>query len=80
MPGKGCKGGGKGGRKHTPVVSKAQRGAMGVALAAKREGVKKVKPGGVAKEMMGGMTEKELESHLRESRGKKLPAKAKKKG
>jgi len=51
------------GKKHTPIVSEAQRGLMGATLARRRTG----KKGG-----MSGMTTAELESHLKESSGKKL--------
>ncbi len=51
-------------RKHTPITSKAQQGMMGAELARRRAG----KEG-----RMKGMTTKELESHLHESAGKKLP-------
>jgi len=51
-------------KKHTPIVSKKQRGLMGADLARLRAG-KKTKT---------GMSEEELERHLRESKGKKLPA------
>ena len=50
-------------RKHTPIVSKKQRGFFGAELARKRAG-KKTKT-----EMSG----EELARHLRESKGKKLP-------
>ena len=64
MPGKGC---GKGGhRKHTPIVSRKQRGFFGAELARKRAG----------KETRTDMTEAELERHLEESAGKKMPARA----
>ncbi len=65
MPGKCC---GKGKKKHTPITSEAQRGLMGAELARRREG---------EKPRMKGMTEAELESHLKESGGKKLPKKSK---
>lgn len=51
------------GRKHTPITSKAQRGMFGAELARRRAG---------KKGRMAGITTSELESHLRESRGKKL--------
>jgi len=57
-------------RKHTPIVSKAQRGLFGAELNRRREGKQR---------RMAGITTAELESHLQESGGKKLPAKAKKK-
>lgn len=50
-------------RKHTPIVSKKQRGFFGAELARKRAG-KKTKT---------SMPEEELARHLRESKGKKLP-------
>ena len=61
MPGKGCKG-----RKHTPIVSKKQRGFMGAELARKRAGKKGKTTMSVA----------ELCRHLKESKDKKLPKKA----
>lgn len=51
-------------RKHTPIVSKAQRGKFGAELRRRRKGLKS---------RMEGITTKELESHLSESRGKQLP-------
>jgi len=57
-------------RKHTPITSKAQRGKFGAELARRRAG---------KKPRMPGITISELESHLRESRGKKLPARKKRK-
>ena len=75
MPGKGCK---KRGRKHTPITSGAERGAMGVAYASKKG--KKIKGGlrGPAKAIKKSMTKAELKRHLKESKGKKLPKKSKK--
>lgn len=57
-------------RKHTPIVSKKQRGLFGAELARRRAGKTR---------RMKGITTKELESHLGESKGKKLPKKSKKK-
>lgn len=68
MPGKGCKG--SSGRKHTPIVSKKQQGKFGAELARRRAG---------KTSRMKGITTKELEEHLKESKGKKLPKKSKKK-
>jgi len=59
----------KSGRKHTPIVSKAQRGLFGAELARRKRGLKGRLP---------SMTLAELEQHLKESRGKKLPARTKK--
>lgn len=75
MPGKGC---GKGGRKHTPITSKRQQGAMGVAYAAKKG--KTIKGGlrGPAKAIKKSMKKVELKRHLEESADKRLPKKAKK--
>lgn len=56
-------------RKHTPIVSEKQQGLMGAELGRRREG----KQG-----RMKGTTTKELESHLHESKGKKLPKRIKK--
>ena len=55
MPGKGCK-------KHTPIVSKKQRGLFGAELARKRAG----------KRGKTSMSEATLKRHLEESRGKKF--------
>jgi len=52
------------GKKHTPIVSKAQRGLFGAELARRRAG---------KRPRMSGITTAELRSHLRESRGKNLP-------
>ena len=71
MPGKKCKK-----RKHTPIVSEAQRGAMGVAYAAKKGQIPKSKLKGPAKKIVKGMTKVELKRHLKESKGKKLPKRA----
>ena len=57
------------GKVHTPIVSKAQRGLMGAELGRHRAG---------KQTRMKGITTAELEGHLRESKGKKLPKKAKK--
>jgi len=54
-------------RKHTPITSKAQRGLFGSELARRRAG---------KKGRMEGITTAELESHLRESKGKRLPRKS----
>lgn len=54
-------------RKHTPITSEAQRGFMGAELARKRAG----------KEGKTEMSKAELARHLEESKGKKLPKKAK---
>lgn len=64
MPGKGCR------KKHTPVVSKAQRGLFGAELARRRAG---------KKSRMKGITTTELRGHLKESAGKKLPKRRKRK-
>jgi hypothetical protein len=52
-------------RAHTPIVSERQRGLFGSELARRRKGEEGKMP---------GITEDELEGHLRESGGKKLPA------
>jgi len=54
--------------KHTPITSKKQQGLFGAELARRRAGKAR---------RMRGITTKELESHLKESGGKKLPAVAK---
>ena len=64
MPGKYC--GKKGHRKHTPITSKAQQRLFGAVA-----GGKKTKATGLSK--------KEAKRHLRESKGKKLPARKRKK-
>lgn len=61
MPGK-CKK-----RKHTPIVSKKQRGLFGSELARRKEG---------KRPRMPGITKEELREHLKESKGKKLPKSA----
>jgi len=66
MPGKGC----KSKRKHTPIVSVKQRGKFGSELARRKAGKKR---------RMKSITTAELRSHLKESKGKKLPKKVKKK-
>lgn len=53
-------------RKHTPITSQKQRGLFGAELSRRREG----QPA-----RMKGITTAELESHLKESKGKKLPHK-----
>jgi len=63
----------KSGRKHTPITSKAQRGAMGVAYAAKKGKISVKKLKGPAKKMYKSMPKVELARHLEESGGKKLP-------
>jgi hypothetical protein len=64
MTGKLCSG-----RKHTPVVSEAQRGMFGAELGRRRAG---------KRGKMKGITQAELESHLHEAGGKKLPKRSKK--
>lgn len=56
-------------KKHTPIVSKAQRGKMGAELARRRAG---------KKPQMPSITTAELRSHLHESKGKRLPARTRK--
>jgi len=51
-------------RKHTPIVSKKQQGLFGSELARRRAGKKSKMP---------DISTAELETHLRESKGKKLP-------
>ena len=60
----------KSGRKHTPIVSEAQRGKMGAELRQRREGKKSTMP---------GMSEAELVRHLKEAKGKNLVARVHKK-
>ncbi len=64
MSGKGC----KSNRKHTPITSEAQQGKFGSELVRRRVG---------KESRMSGITTKELESHLHESKGKNLPKRAK---
>jgi len=66
MTTKKCK---KSGRKHTPITSKAQRGLFGAEYARGKKGKKK----------KTDMSQAELKRHLKESKGKKLPKKAKRK-
>ena len=64
-------------RKHTPIKSEAQRGAMGAAYAAKKGKIPVSKLRGVSKEMYKSMPAAELKRHLEESGRKKLPKKKK---
>ncbi len=54
-------------RPHTPIISKKQAGLFGAEYARRKKGLKG---------KMTGITKKELRSHLKESKGKKLPEKA----
>ncbi|GAH72967.1 unnamed protein product [marine sediment metagenome] len=65
MPGKGC--GKKGTRKHTPITSEKQQGKFGAEYARRKAG---------KKGRMPGITMEELRSHLKEAKGKKLPARS----
>ena len=68
MPGVGC---GKGGhRKHTPIVSKKQRGLFGAAYGAKRSG--KPMPSYVP-ESLANVSASVLKAHIEEAGRKKLP-------
>ena len=51
-------------RKHTPIVSQAQKGMFGADMARREKGMKP---------MMKGIAMSELEGHLKESKGKHLP-------
>ena len=51
-------------RKHTPITSEAQKGLFGAELARRKKGKKR---------KMKKITTTELRSHLKESKGKKLP-------
>ena len=62
-------------RKHTPITSKAQQGAMGAAYSAKKGKTPVSKLFGPSLQMYKGMSGTELKSHLQESGGKKLPKK-----
>jgi hypothetical protein len=64
------------GRKHTPIVSKKQRGAFGSAYGAKKAG--KGKPRRTPASIWN-MPMWELKAHLKESGGKKLPKRARRK-
>lgn len=65
MTGEGCRY-----KKHTPIVSKKQRGFFGAELKRKRTG----------KGTQTKMSEGVLSRHLKESKGKKLPLRSKRKG
>lgn len=54
-------------RKHTPIVSKKQRGLFGAEYNRRKRGLKRRIP---------GITTEELKSHLEESAGKKLPVRS----
>jgi len=56
-------------RKHTPIVSKKQRGLFGAEYRRRKKGLKS---------RMKGITKTELKRHLKESKGKNLPEVAKK--
>lgn len=58
-----------------PAKSKAQQKAAGAALAAKRGEIKKSELKGASKQLVGSMTEKELEE-LASTKRKGLPEKA----
>ncbi len=68
---KACK---KGGKKHTPITSKSQFGAFGSAYGAKKAG--KGKPSKTPSSIWK-MPMAELERHLEEAGGKKLPKRVK---
>jgi hypothetical protein len=57
-------------RKHTPIVSQAQRGKFGAEYGRRKAG---------KKSRMKGITTAELRSHLKESKGKKLPKRRRRK-
>ncbi len=57
-------------RKHTPIVSKKQRGLFGAELARRESG---------KTPRMKGITKTELRRNLHESKGKSLPSKSHKK-
>jgi hypothetical protein len=56
-------------RKHTEITSERQRGLFGAEYARGKKGQKK----------RTGMSQAELKRHLKESKGKKLPKRSKKK-
>lgn len=62
-------------KKHTPYTSEKQTTAGRIALAAKKGKIPKSKLRGASKQMYKGMTEKELQSHSEETKGKNLPEK-----
>lgn len=62
-------------KKHTPIVSSKQQGAFGSAYGAKKAG--KGKPSKTPSAIWDIFTT-DLKSHLKESKGKKLPRKVKK--
>ncbi len=68
----------KSGRKHTPIMSGKEQGAMGIAYSAKKGETPVSKLRGPAKEMYKSMPKVELKRHLVESKGKSLPEMAKK--
>ena len=51
-------------KRHTPITSEAQQGKFGAELGRRRTGKAR---------KMRGITTEELESHLKESKGRKLP-------
>jgi len=57
-------------RKHTPIVSEAQRGLFGAEYARRKKGLTP---------RMRGITKTELKGHLKESKGKNLVSRVKKK-
>ena len=63
MPGHGC----TSSRKHTPIVSGRQQGKFGAEYGRRKAG---------RASQMKGITTAELRSHLKESKGKKLPARS----
>ena len=63
MPGTSC--GKKGHRAHTPITTRAQRGFFGAELRRARKGQRR---------KASSLSEAELERHLHEAKGKKLPA------
>lgn len=60
-------------RKHTPIVSKSQRGAMGAAYSAKKGKTSVASLWGPARQIYEAMSVEELKRHLKEIGGKKLP-------
>ena len=66
-------------RKHTPIKSVAQRGAMGAAYAAKKGKTPVSKLFGPSKQMYASMPTEELRRHLKEAGSKVLPARKRKK-
>lgn len=64
-------------RKHTPIVSKKQKGLFGAAYGAKKAG--KSKPSYVP-ESLWRVSQQTMKAHLKEVKASKLPKRVKKRG